>query len=106
VLAFPGASRGSSVHGNLVLSEVGWDDAATVLVEALSPDGVPLGAASFQIVAGSTLFIVDVLARLGVAELDGGQIRVTRTAGEGLMWGLLATLSDDGQVTVSPGMNP
>lgn len=106
ILAFPSASRGVDVHTNLVLAEVGFDDAITVRVEAFSPGGDFLGGNSFRIETGTTLFLVDVLSQLGVAELDGGQIRVTKTGGNGLMWGLLATLSDDGRVTVSPGTNP
>ncbi len=53
-----------------------------------------------------SLFLIDVLQQLGVGELDGGQIRVTKTAGIGLMRGVLATLSDDGRVSLSLGANP
>jgi hypothetical protein len=89
-----------------VLSEVGWDGEAAIVVEAYSAEGVRLGGVPYQIAAGETLFLVDVLTQLGVPELEGGQIRVTRVGGIGLMWGFLATLTDDGGVTVSPGMNP
>jgi virginiamycin B lyase len=106
VLAFPSASRGAGVHANLVVAEVGSDDEISVRVDAFSPGGELLGSNSFRIEASTTLFLVDALAQLGVSELDGGQIRVTKTGGTGLMWGLLATLTDDGGVTVSPGMNP
>ena len=78
----------------------------SVRVEAYSPAGDSLGSAGFDLSNGTTLFLVDVLVQLGVSELDGGQIRVTKTGGNGLMWGLLATLTDDGGVTVSPGLNP
>ncbi|HEX9150237.1 MAG TPA: hypothetical protein VF958_13840 [Thermoanaerobaculia bacterium] len=105
VLAFPSARRGADVHSNLVLSEVGWDDDVTVLVEAFSADGTSRGSALHRIPPGATLFLTDVLAQLGVSEFDG-QIRVTRISGTGLMWGLLATVSDDGGVAVSPGANP
>jgi virginiamycin B lyase len=105
VLAFPSARRRADVHSNLVLSEVGWDDDVTVLAEALSADGTSRGSALHRIRPGVTLFLTDILAQLGVPEFDG-QIRVTRVSGNGLMWGLLATLSDDGGVTVSPGINP
>lgn len=106
VLAFPSASRGTGVHSNLVVAEVGTDDEISVRVDAFSPGGELLGSNSFRIEASTTLFLVDALAQLGVSELDGGQIRVTRITGNGLMWGLLATLSDDGGITVSPGTNP
>jgi virginiamycin B lyase len=106
VLAFPSASRNTGVHSNLVLAEVGTDDEISVRVDVFSPTGELLGSNSFQIEPSTTLFLVDALAQLGVAELDGGQIRVTKIAGTGLMWGLLATVSDDGRILVSPGLNP
>jgi virginiamycin B lyase len=106
VLAFPSASRGAGVHTNLVVAEVGTDDEISVRVEAFSRSGELLGSNSFRIGAGATLFLIDALAQLGVSELDGGQIRVTRIGRTGLMWGFLATLTDDGGITVSPGLNP
>jgi hypothetical protein len=106
VLAFPTASKTPGIHSNLVVAEVGYDDGITVRADAISANGELLGSSSFQIATGSTLFLVDALSQLGVPELDSGQIRVTRIGGTGLMWGLLATLSNDGRITVSPGMNP
>jgi hypothetical protein len=108
LLAFPSAKRSADSHTNLILSEVSWVEgrALSLVVEAYSPDGErPGSSVAFEVTTGSTLFLVDVLAQLGVSELDGGQIRVTKTGGSGLMWGLLATLSDDGRVSVSPGAN-
>jgi hypothetical protein len=89
-----------------VLAEVSVDDEITVRVEAFSSDGDLLGGRSFRIERGTTVFLVDVVAQLGVSELDGGQIRITRTGGNGLPWGLLSTLSDDGRISVSAGWNP
>jgi hypothetical protein len=109
VLAFPSAKRSADSHTNLILSEVSWEEgrALAVLLEAYSPAGERLGSsAAFDLSTGSTLFLLDVLAQLGVGDLANGQIRVTKTGGMGLMWGLLATVSDDGRVSVSPGMNP
>jgi hypothetical protein len=108
VMAFPSASRLPDSHSNLVLSEVSWEEGRTLslLVEAYSPAGDRLGSAAFDLSTGRTLFLVDVLNQLGVSALDNGQIRVTKTGGTGLMWGLLATVSDDGRVSVSPGLNP
>jgi hypothetical protein len=108
LLAFPSAKRSADSHTNLILSEVSWVEgrALSLVVEAYSPDGErPGSSVAFEVTTGSTLFLVDVLAQLGVSELDGGRIRVTKTGGSGLMWGLLATLSDDGRVSVSPGAN-
>jgi streptogramin lyase len=106
VLAFPGATRSPTTHSNLVLAEVGLAFPIAFRVEALDAVGTPRASRAFFLHEGQTLFLIDVLQQLGVSELEGGQIRVTKTAGSGLMWGLLATLSDDGQVTVSPGANP
>lgn len=109
VLAFPSAKRSAGAHSNLILSEVSWVEGRTlsIVVEAYSPVGERLGSpAAFEVTTGGTLFLVDVLAKLGVSELDAGQIRVTKTGGSGLMWGLLATVYDEGSVSVSPGMNP
>jgi hypothetical protein len=106
---FPSAKRSADSHSNLVLSEVSWVEGRglSILVEAYSAAGEQLGSsAAFDLSTGGALFLIDVLARLGVSEFDGGQIRVTKTGGSGLMWGLLATVFDDGRVSVSPGMNP
>jgi hypothetical protein len=77
-----------------------------VLVEAFSAEGEMVGSHIFGISATQTLFLVDVLESLGVSELTGGQIRVRKLDGDGLMWGLLATLHDDGRISVSLGANP
>jgi hypothetical protein len=108
VLSFPGARRSSVTHSNLFVAEVTREDGRglSIVVEAYSPAGDRLGSAAFDLSTGRTLFLVDVLNQLGVSALDNGQIRVTKTGGTGLMWGLLATVSDDGRISVSPGMNP
>lgn len=41
----------------------------------------------------------------GIA-LDRGQIRVTKTAGNGLTWRILTNVFEDGKVSVSLGLNP
>jgi streptogramin lyase len=106
VLAFPGATRSPTAHSNLVLAEVGLAYPIAFRVEAFDAAGTSRGSRALFLREGETLFLIDVLQQLGVGDLDGGQIRVTKTAGIGLMWGLLATLSDEGTVTVSPGANP
>lgn len=108
VLSFPGATRSTVTHSNLFVAEVSREEGRglAILVVAFSPAGDRLGSAAFDLSNGTTLFLVDVLNQLGVSALDGGQIRVTKTGGTGLMWGLLATVSDDGRISVSPGLNP
>lgn len=108
VLSFPAATRSPDSHSNLFVAEVSQEQGRglSVLVEAYSSAGDRLGSAAFVLSNGTTLFLVDVLAKLGVANLEDGQIRVTKNGGTGLMWGLLATVSDEGRVSVSPGVNP
>lgn len=110
VLSFPGATRSASARTNLVVAEVAGSAGIEFKVEVFSSDGRHLGEESFEIGPGgpfgNSLFLVDLLARFHVTNLENGQVRVTKTGGAGLMWGILATLSDDGSVTVSPGINP
>ena len=106
VLSFPGAQRSAVVHTNLFISEIGLSWEIAVLVEAFSPAGERLGQEVHVIPRGQTLLLQDVLPRLGVSEMSEGQIRVTRTAGNGILWGLLATMFDDGRVSVTAGKHP
>jgi hypothetical protein len=110
VLAFPGATRSATVRTNLVVAEVSGSAGIEFKVEVFSSDGRRLGEESFEIGPGGpfgySLFLVDLLARFQVTRLENGQVRVTKTGGAGRMWGILATLSDDGSVTISPGINP
>jgi len=106
VLAFPSAVRTAGAHSNLFVSEVVLGSGITVQVEAYSAAGDQLGGQAFSLGAGETIFLMDILARLGVPELSGGQIRVTKTGGAGVMWGLLATVYDDGRISVAVGKHP
>jgi hypothetical protein len=90
----------------LVLSELSLAAPLTVRVEAYSAEGRLLGAADFGLERGNSLFIVDVLGTLGIAELASGQVHVTRMEGAGLLWGLLATVTAEGQVFATLGINP
>jgi hypothetical protein len=108
LLSFPSARRSAGSHSNLIVTEVSREIGRelSVLVEAYSAAGERLGSTPFNLSTGATLFLVDVLQRLGVTELSDGQIRVTKTGGTGLMWGLLATVYDEGRVSVTLGVNP
>lgn len=106
VLAFPSAVRSPGAHTNLFVSEIELASPVTVLVEAYSAAGDRLGQRTIALAAGETVFLQDVLAGLGVTELSGGQLRVTKTAGTGKMWGLTATVYDDGRVSVAVGKHP
>jgi hypothetical protein len=110
-LSFPGASRGPGGHTNLILAEVSARADVQALVEVFSPSGERLAGRNFHIERdfalgrGGTVFLVDVLALLGIPELDGGQIRVTAVSGEGLLWGLATHVSEDGGMSVAVGKN-
>jgi hypothetical protein len=107
VLSFPSATRHPGVRNNLILTMLSEFGSATGVVEVFSRFGDRLGSLPFQINNNDReIFLYDILLRLGVTELDHGQIRVTKTGGNGLMWGLLATVYDDGRVSVSLGANP
>lgn len=79
----------------------------TLALEAYSGlEGRLLGSKTINLQFGETRFLVDVLAELGVASLDLGQIRVTKIAGDGLFWGTMFTTTTDGGVSVSVGAHP
>jgi len=106
VLVFPGLSRQPGVYSNLILQNLS-NDTAEAFVEAFGPDGQRLGGELFTLGpegAMSPLVVVDVANRFGAAEVDGGQVRVTKHSGN--LWGVLATVYADGRLAVVPGVNP
>ena len=105
-LAFPFRISTSGEHSNLFVSEIGLSSDLTVTIEAFAFSGDRLASTTRSLAAGETLFLVDVLARLGVTGISEGQIRVTKTGGGGTLWGLLSTVSDDGRVSVAVGRYP
>jgi hypothetical protein len=108
-LVFPGARRSPGVYGNLILQGLEDGGVTEVLIEIFSPDGTLLGTRAFTINGEGALrasTFVDVVGLLGVASLDGGQVRVTKTAGTGILWGVLATVYADGPLSVATGANP
>lgn len=105
-LFFPTATRTPTAHSNLVLSELSLTAPVSLRVEVYSAGGTLVGARAFDIDLGNSIFLVDVLGQLGVLDLADGQVRVVKTGGGGLLWGLLATVTSDGQVFVSLGRNP
>lgn len=115
VLVFPSAlrTRGGG-HSNLLIAEVGAGSYlrfpilqdVQVLVEGFSATGQSVGSLNATIPGGDSVYLVDVLAKLGVDELSGGSIRLTRVGGRGIMWGYLITVTDDGAIGVSLGATP
>jgi hypothetical protein len=111
VLVFPGASRTEGVYSNLILEGIGgtFTGGSVVTVEAFDSSGQSLASQTFAITGESTFqatTIVDVLARLGVSDLQDGQIRVTRVTGTGSLWGVLTNVLESGALKVKLGANP
>jgi len=114
VLSFPGATKTARGHSNLLISEFASlsflrvipDTSLRILVEAFSETGQLVGSSTFSLGYGNSLYLVDLLGQLGVTELSGGQIRVTKTGGGGMMWGYLITANDDGSIGVGVGATP
>ena len=110
-LSFPGASRTETTRTNLALANLrrapGVDSGSvSARVEAFSAGGQNLGSTLLLLASGETRFLVDVLPDLGVHNLEVGQLRVTKQAGDGYLWGTMFTTSADGSFTVSIGANP
>jgi hypothetical protein len=106
VLVFPGLRRQPGIYSNLILQGLG-SIRADALVEAFGPDGRLLGS---QVVplpkfSNEPIVLVDLAGRLGAAQLDGGQVRVTNASGQ-ILWGVLATVYSDGRLAIIPGANP
>lgn len=77
-----------------------------VRVDLFASDGTQMASGEFSVVAGTSLYLVDVIGRLGVTTLQDGQIRVSRVGPEGRLWGYLATVNGDGAISIYSGVNP
>ena len=111
VLVFPGVMRQTGVYSNLILEGIGgsFSGGSTVTVELFDASGQSLASRSFEITGESTFqatTIQDVVARLGVTEIEDGQIRVTRVTGTGSLWGVLTNVLESGALKVKLGANP
>ena len=74
--------------------------AVSLHLELRSSDGDLLGTRDLDISAGDHVLLS------GSPAIGTGQIRVTRTAGSGILRGLLAVGHDDGGFTITAGVNP
>lgn len=111
VLVFSGLRRQPGVYSNLILQNVGVGpfEVAEATVEVFAPDGTLLGSEVVMVPTEDTfhsLTLIDVASRHTTSQADGGSVRVTRRSGEGILWGVLATISADGRLTVGIGLNP
>jgi hypothetical protein len=113
VLVFPGAVRNGMARTNLLISELSVDrlvldespPTIRVGVDVIASDGTQL-ASEDAVLVGTSIYLADIVGRLGVTTLQDGQIRVRRVGQEGRLWGYLATINADGAVSVFSGLNP
>ena len=113
-LIFPGTLRTASVHANLVIGSVGnhGNTQVTVNVQAVDTTGAVLGTATFTSVRPDganypvNIFLVDVLAAVGVDSLADGDIVVTQTGGSENIWGEPSVIYPAGNSSVSAGYTP
>lgn len=105
-LAFPSVRRTTAAHSNLLLTNVDTSGPLLVTVELYSVDGQRLGGMDLSIDPGVVEFLVDVAARLGVSNLENGQLVVTKTGNLGTPWGEVATVDSINGVIISVGRNP
>ena len=108
VLSFAGAEKSSAgARSNLFLTNLlPSERSMTALVEVFSPTGELLGSQTVALEFRRTIFLTDIVGRFGVVELRNGQVRVRKVDGAGLLWGLLATIREDGGLTATLGANP
>ena len=111
ILTFPGATRSSSTRSNLVLAvlrptDVFVDSSVSLILEVYSAEGERLGSRSLLLECCRSEFIVDVVSFVGVPALESGQLRVTKTGGNGVFWGIMPSFNSDGSLSVSLGANP
>jgi hypothetical protein len=106
LLSFPGAVKDGSAHSNLWLVEASQRQPLGVVIELIAPDGTVVASSEQRLDAGAATYLVDVIARLGIAGFPGGQLHVRKTGDGGLLWGYLATVNSDGAVSLFSGLNP
>lgn len=115
VLAFPAASRSATAHSNLAVGAIapdGTNSRFTIRVDVFSPTGALLASGVFdntlvpELNYGANIVLSDVLGALGVTELTDGQIRVTKIAGDGALWGEMATVTSECGVLMTEGISP
>jgi hypothetical protein len=72
-------------------------------IEAFSADGTLVGSITTRINYGDTAYFVQILEGMGVNNLESGQIRVTKTGGLGVFWGVMYTVDAGGAISAVPG---
>jgi hypothetical protein len=106
LLSFPGAIRGGGARSNLWLAEAGGREPLDAVIELIDPDGGLVASRTQTLVPGGSVYLVDVIASLGIASSPDGQLRVRKTGDRGLLWGYLATVDANGALSLFQGLNP
>jgi hypothetical protein len=131
VLSFPSVTRNPTTHANLILVGISATpatfptDTFAAMVQLFDHDGNLLGNKLVVNNCAPTigegppvcpdLFLVDVVAQLGVEAIGGGQLTVTKIqidppdapfSQAAAIWGELASVSSDGPSAVLGGANP
>jgi hypothetical protein len=111
-LHFPSVTRNTDVHTNLIIARpVGGLPPIRVRVEAFDGNGARLAEAVFTGLpepGGNyypNVFLIDVLAQLGLVEVPTGSLRVTSLDG-GEIWGFTSRVFPAGNVSTVIGWNP
>lgn len=110
-LAFPGATQLGSARSTLVvtnLARIGQSQGSGIALrlEVFSERGQSLGSGTLSLDYGQTVILGNVVATLGVPSLEAGQIRVSKTSGDGVFWGVLYTIDANGAMSATVGRNP
>ena len=106
LLSFPGAVKSGAARSNLWLTEASRLESLDVVIELIDPDGYLVASRNQTLVAGANVYLVDIIASLGIASFPDGQLRVRKTSDRGLLWGYLATVDPNGALSIYPGLNP
>ena len=106
LLSFPGAARTGAAHSNLWLAEASLRESLDAIIELVDPGGQVIAFREQTLGPGQSIYLVDVIAALGVSNFSDGQLRVRKSGTTGLLWGFLATADADGALSVFSGMNP
>jgi len=98
-------------HSNLLLTSIQprkdvEASGIALRVEVSDDSGLTVGSGDFSLRFGESRLIRDVVGTLGVPDLQGGEIRVTRTAGKYPFWAVLANVDADGAVSIHGGRAP
>jgi hypothetical protein len=78
----------------------------TVSIEAFSADGQQLASRGLTVPFGQPVYVVNIGQFLGIPNPAGGQIRVSKTAGTGVFWGILPSVNADGTISITLGEVP